>query len=178
MMEFIVWQWEQATQFETEATYYQSLYSRDVNNYIAVKPDGSVKLKGAYAPAALSKNPTAEICTGAVVKYLVDGTPIDKSIMACKDIKKFVTIRQVKGGAVKDGDYLGRVVRWYYSALAIGTIQYKVNGYTVAKSEGAMPLMTLPDQLPDDIDYDWYVREAESILSDIGANQRSENHAS
>jgi hypothetical protein len=169
MMEFIVWEWETATGFETEATYYRALYSRDVNNYIAIKPDGSFKLKGAYAPAGLQKNPTNEICTGAVVKHLVDGTPIEDTIRACRDIRKFVTIRQVKGGAVKGEQYLGKAVRWYYATGVTGAIHYKINGYTVARSEGARPLMELPAQFPDDVDFDWYIAEAHSILTDIGA---------
>lgn len=169
MMEFIAWEWEHATGFNTEATYYRALYSRDVNNYIAIKPDGGFKLKGAYAPAGLQKNPTNEICTGAVVKYLIDGTPVDKTILACQDIRKFVTIRQVKGGAIKDDTYLGKAVRWYYARGASGTINYKINGYTVARSEGARPLMEIPDALPNDIDYDWYIAESQSILSSIGA---------
>jgi DNA polymerase elongation subunit (family B) len=169
MMEFIVWEWEQATRFDTEATYYRALYSRDVNNYIAIKPDGGFKLKGAYAPAGLQKNPTNEICTGAVVKFLIDGTPVEDTIRACQDIRKFVTIRQVKGGALKGDQFLGKAVRWYYAAGVTGTINYKINGYTVARSEGARPLMELPAQFPDDVDFDWYIREAHSILDDIGA---------
>jgi hypothetical protein len=169
MMEFVVWEWEQATRFDTEATYYRALYSRDVNNYIAIKPDGGFKLKGAYAPAGLQKNPTNEICTGAVVKFLIDGTPIEDTIRACRDIRKFVTIRQVKGGAVKGDQFLGKAVRWYYAAGITGTITYKINGYTVARSEGARPLMELPEQFPADVDFDWYIREAHSILDDIGA---------
>lgn len=170
MMEFIVWEWETSTGFETEATYYRALYSRDVNNYVAIKPDGSFKLKGAYAPAGLQKNPTNEICTGAVVKYLVDGTPVEDTIRACTDIRKFVTIRQVKGGALDQaGNYLGKAVRWYYAIGITGPLTYKINGYTVARSEGAKALMELPGELPTDIDFDWYIAEAESILNDIGA---------
>ena len=47
----IVKQWEQITGLETEEGCYSALYSRDVNNYIAVKTDGSVKRKGEYAKA-------------------------------------------------------------------------------------------------------------------------------
>jgi hypothetical protein len=169
MMEFIVWEWEQATRFDTEATYYRALYSRDVNNYIAIKPDGGFKLKGAYAPAGLQKNPTNEVCTGAVVKFLIDGTPVEETIRACRDIRKFVTIRQVKGGAVKGDQFLGKAVRWYYAAGVTGTINYKINGYTVPRSDGARPLMELPAQFPADVDFDWYIREAHLILDDIGA---------
>lgn len=169
LMELGVWEWEQLTGFETESTEYKAIYSRDVNNYIALKKAGGVKLKGAYAPAGLQKNPTNEISTAAVVKYLTDGTPVATTIEACSDARRFVTIRQVKGGAIKDGAYLGKAVRWYYSVAAFGVIQYKVNGYTVARTEGAEPLMELPDSVPFDVDYNWYVAEANSILKDIGA---------
>ncbi|MDE5458240.1 hypothetical protein GWE18_36630 [Bradyrhizobium sp. CSA112] len=69
---------------------------------------------------------------------------------------------------MKDGKYLGKVIRWYYSTDASGSINYKLNGNKVARSDGAKPLMELPDALPNDVDYDWYIREAESILIDIG----------
>jgi len=172
VMEHVVWEWEHLTRFETEATPYRAIYSRDVNNYIATKPDGGFKLKGVFAPAALQKNPTNEICSGAVVKFLIDGTPIEQSILACRDIKKFVTIRTVKGGAVKNGAYLGKAVRWYYAKGETGTINYQLNGYTVARSEGAKPLMNMPDEFPDDVDFDWYIKEANSILHDIGATEK------
>lgn len=168
MMEVVVWEWEQLTGFETEAANYRALYSRDVNNYIAIKSDGGVKLKGAYAPPGLQKNPTNEICSEAVVKFLSDGTPVEQTIRACLDIRKFLSIRQVKGGAVKDGALLGKAVRWYYAKGVSGVIEYKVNGYTVPRSEGARPCMTLPTVFPDDIDFDWYITEAHSILNDVG----------
>lgn len=164
----IISAWELITGFETEETRYRGIYSRDVNSYIAIKENGGVKLKGAYTPAGLQKNPTNEICTDAVITYLKHGTPVEETIRGCANIKKFVTIRSVKGGAVKNDMYLGRAVRWYYAKGEKGTIRYKINGYTVARTEGAKPLMELPEKLPDDIDYEWYVSEAKSILTDIG----------
>jgi len=169
LMEMIVLEWEVATGFDTEATEYAALYSRDVNNYVAIKPDG-VKVKGVYAPAALQKNPTNEIVTTAVINYVQKGVPVEQTIHGCTDITKFATIRTVKGGAVKDGAYLGKAVRWYYALGTLGTINYRVNGYTVPRTEGAKPLMDLPEAFPDDVDLDWYVSEAQSVLRDIGAN--------
>lgn len=68
-------------------------------------------------------------------------------------------------------EYLGKVVRWYYSTQAPGPIVYASNGNTVSLSYGARPCMTLPDELPDDIDYAWYVGKAEAMLKDIGFYQ-------
>ena len=168
-MDDIVFEWETCTGFNTEATHYRALYSRDVNNYLAFKLDGGFKAKGAYASAGLSKNPANEICTDAVVAFLKDGTAIEDTLHACWDISRFVTIRSVKGGAIdQQGHYLGKAVRWYYSTAAQGPIRYRLNHYTVARTDGAQALMELPEQFPSDVDFDWYIAEAQTILKDIG----------
>lgn len=162
--------WEKRTGFETEESPYRAIYSRDVNNYIALKPDGGVKLKGAYALESLAKNPVNAIAIEAAVKWLRDGTPVDQTVRACSDVRKLVTVRTVKGGAVdQGGEYLGKTVRWYYARGVEGALRYQVNGYTVPRSEGARALMELPDAVPEDVDFTWYEREALSILSDVGA---------
>jgi hypothetical protein len=96
-----------------------------VNNYIAVKPDGKIKTKGAYADAGLMKNPTNAVCIDAVAAHITKGTPVEATIRACRDITKFITIRQVTGGAEKDGVYLGKAVRSYYAKGVKGAIHYK-----------------------------------------------------
>ena len=169
LMDFIVWEWENRTCFTTEATSYKAIYSRDVNSYFALKEDGSVKCKGAYSIGGLSKNPTNEICILAVSDFLQYGTPIEDSIRACKDIRRFVTVRTVKDGAVKDETYLGKAIRWYHARNTHGVIRDKVNGYTVPRTEGAKPLMELPNAFPTDVDLDWYIQEATSILNEVGA---------
>lgn len=160
--------WEKRTGFNTEDVFYKAIYSRDVNNYIALKEDGGDKLKGAFAPAGFQKNPTNEICTEAVIRYLAKKTPLHKTIQECTDIRKFITTRAVKGGAVFDEQYLGKNVRWYYGTNSKGFISYKLNGNKVAKSEGAQPIMMLPEVFPTDVNYEWYISEAQSILKDLG----------
>lgn len=163
--------WEADTGFETEGTNYKAVYSKDVNNYIAVlatpKKDEKAKTKGAYAPTGLKKNPTNQIVTDAVIALVVDRKPLEETIRQCSDVRKFVQVRTVKGGAVKDGHYLGKAIRWYYAAGEEGDIIYAANGHSVPRSTGAKPLMDLPTQLPEDIDYERYIKDAEGILKDI-----------
>lgn len=167
----IIGAWELVTGFDTEETAYRSIHSRDVNNYIALKAEGGFKAKGPYAPAGLAKNPTNEICIGAVVKYLIDGIPIDDTIRACTDIKKFISIRTVKGGALdQDGFYLGKAIRWYYATDLDGAITYKINGNKVPSTDGAQALMDLPDELPADLDFDFYINKAAEMLADMGVD--------
>lgn len=177
LFEDLVWNWELETGLETEETIYSALYSRDINNYLAFTPNGKVKLKGAYTPAGrglkgasgLKKNPNLEISIEAAVTWLRDGTPVEDTICDCRDVRKFVTVRTVKGGALYKGEYVGKAIRWYYAKGENGCLSYKTNGNTVPRSQGAKPLMLLPDELPGDVDYSFYIREAYAILQDVGA---------
>lgn len=230
-MEDIVGIWELETGFDTEETPYKGIYSRDVNNYIAIKPDGECKTKGEFAiydddnPFRLSVNPANTICVEAVCEFLNNGTPVARTILNCDDVRKFLSVRRVNGGGLvtdiamdnkptlsvmadfltdrgwvakdpskqpgrtdwlKDGksypireayelvkasrnhEYLGKVVRWYYGRDSKSCITYKTNGNKVSRSEGCVPLMTLPDERPEDIDFNWYIEEANAMLARIG----------
>jgi hypothetical protein len=169
LLDKVIAKWEARTNLETEETAYSALYSRDVNNYIAIKPDGSVKTKGVYGSSGIWKNPQNEICSIAVSDYLSKGTSCAQTIHDCNDIRKFLTVRTVNGGAVKDGIVLGKAVRWYYAKGETGSIHYLKNNNTVPRSEGAKPLMDLPDEFPNDVDYKWYEDECKEILLSLGA---------
>jgi hypothetical protein len=173
----IIKQWEQHTNFTTEETQYSAVFSRDINNYIAVKLDGKCKTKGAYsnpwddpktAIFRFHKNPQHTICIEAVVNLLTKQIPIEETIRNCTDIKKFLVVRNVRGGGTKSGKYLGKVVRWYYAHNEPDCIKYKSTGNKVATSDGAMPIMELPEELPTDIDYKKYIDISVDILYDIG----------
>lgn len=169
----IIKAWERRCNLETEETRYSSLHSRDVNNYIAITTGGKVKTKGTYGSAGLMKNPQNEICAEAVIQYLTHNEKIEDTVRNCTDIRKFISLRTVKGGAVKDGYVLGKAIRWYYSTQCRGEeIFYKTNGNTVPRTLGAKPIMDLPEELPDDIDYDWYVTECYEMLMSLGVIQR------
>lgn len=173
----VVKHWEQITRFKTEENEYVGLYSKDVNNYIAVKKDGKTKTKGLYFnpwndkknPAErLKKNPSAQIAVEAAEAFITKQVPIEHTIRSCLDVTKFISVRSVKGGAVKNGEFLGKSVRWYYAQGETGEMVYAKTGNKVPLSDGARPLMDLPNDLPADIDYDWYVQRAERILNDVG----------
>lgn len=170
---------EELTGFETENTEYKRYYARDVNAYFAVKEDGSVKVKGPYSEVGsqsgtqLDNNPINLICSDAIKAFLGKDIPIEQTIYNCKDITRFVTVRNVKGGAHKDGEYLGKVVRWAYYKGVYGTINYVISGNKVPNTDGAMPLQDLPESFPEDqIDYDKYISLTKEILYDIGYLKR------
>lgn len=169
----IVKYWEHISGLRTEETRYKATFSRDINNYIAVYEKAQkgklYKAKGAYGPTAPKKNAVTEICSQAAAKYLLDHTSIEQTIRECKDIRQFTAMQFVNGGAVKDGEYLGKVIRWYYAEGIKDEIIYAKTGNKVSNTDGAKPLMVLPDSFPDDINYNWYIAKTEKILKEIGA---------
>jgi hypothetical protein len=177
--------WEQLTGFVTEETEYEAIYSRDVNAYIAIKKDKSVKGKNLYYDPwrgktardnywKFQKNPTTQICIEAIERLIIDGISLEKTIKECRDFTKFVSVKNVTGGAHKDGEYLGRTIRWYYARNIVGTINYINSGNKVPDTEGARPCMDLPKSFPDDIDFDYYVNKSIEMLFDIGYYRRQE----
>ncbi|AXY83329.1 DNA polymerase B region [Acidovorax phage ACPWH] len=234
LQDVIEW-WERTTGFVTEETRYRAIFSRDVNSYVALKEGGGVKGKGAFAPVSIAKNPQNIICNEAVTALLDKGVPIEQTIRSCTDIRKFVTVRTVRGGGVQithsrydesltpgkkrdvlleagwfqtnegpltkarftymphepDYDvetaycmhcgedtirYLGKVVRFYIGHSSIGAIYYKEKNKSgrrnkVPRSDNAVPVMELPDEFPNDVNYEHYIREAHEILNDIGASE-------
>ena len=233
----ILKKWEDDTQFNLEETKYKAVYSRDVNNYLAVTPCNEFKTKGTYAHTGLSKNPTSFACVLAVQAFLTAGIDVGTTLRNITDVREFLTVRAVKGGAVftreiiydeskpykesaaelksngwitvdggmwvrkewkkaspdnyeqlaitmeaafesgivEYGDFLGKAIRWYYSSEERGKseIVYAKSGNKVPRSDGAKPLMTLPDSLPSDIDYEWYIEESLSMLDSMGATCRA-----
>jgi len=182
----IICDWELETGYIMENENYVSVHSRDVSNYIAIKSYSinnetelysdnkyNIKGKGAYSEQRslfykLRKNPTCDICAESVKMYLKSNNNIERYILDCTDFTKFITVRTVNGGAIKNGEYVGKVIRWYYGLHEIDAIYYSNNGNKVPKSDGAVPCMTLPDSMPTDIDYNWYITEAYKILKEIG----------
>lgn len=169
--------WERFTGFETEETRYSAYYARDVNNYVAVKEDGKVKGKGAYsnpwtgaddATDKFKKNPDAIICVEAAQAFLAHRTPLETTIRACQDPSRFAVVRRVAGGGQKNGNHIGKVCRWYYSTDSPGPIVYQSSGNAVGDSEGACPMMHLPDALPPDLDFRRYIAIAQTLVNDTG----------
>jgi hypothetical protein len=125
MLRDIVEQWERDTEFVLEATEYLSLHNASVNSYIAVKPDGKTKVKGPLRTprhesppdmrAQLMKNPQAEIVSLAVQALITKGTPLYETITGSRDIRDFVTVVKVDGGATWRDGFLGKTVRFYWA---------------------------------------------------------------
>jgi len=169
-VESVCFGWEMEVGLELETTDYAAIYSASVNNYLAVTKSGKVKRKGVFSEANLSKNPDLQIIYDAAAEYLSKGVAIEETITKTTDITKFVSVRRVQGGAIWRDQLLGKAVRFYYSSLIPKDecIRYAKNTNKVPKSDGSRPLMDLPDDLPQDIDYDVYIKKTKELLKTIG----------
>jgi hypothetical protein len=190
LQDIIEW-WENVTSFNMEFAEYKAIYSQSVNSYIAIKPDGSFKRKGKlanhwrpelpwggentdYDPnrEALKKAPSMTICADAVLGRILHGISPRDTITECKDIREFVTIVAANAGATWRGNFIGKMVRYYWSTDGEEIVKAKPNSTgnydKVPKTDGARECMRLPDEFPDDIDYEKYIAEAEQILKDVG----------
>lgn len=179
----VVSDFSKLSRFVFEFTPYRVLAMKDVNNYFAVKPDRSLKVKGIYTPAVerkdgketfnLKKNPTAQVAADAVGAWLAHGVPFEDTIRSAPFVD-FLSARNVTGGGEQSGVYLGKVVRWYQSNLPeLEPIRYASNGNKVPKTDGARACMVLKDRTvhPRDLDYEWYINEAIKIAVAVGCER-------
>lgn len=172
--------WEAETGFEVETAKYRSIHNSSVNTYIAVKEDGTVKRKGPPGnPWAegdlrgqLSKNPQMTVCSDAVVELIKTNRPLEESIRACTNPRAFITVIQARDGAKWREQYLGRVVRYYWSTDHAPIYSAGGKKRKIAKTDGARPMMELATTLPDDIDWPRYIREATDLARDLGVIKR------
>ena len=102
------------TTFEYEETHYAQYAARDVNNYIAIQVDGTVKRKGQYAssdPALnalyLQKNPGMDAATNLAIAILqrqvsskIDPEEVVNWLKA-RPMREFVAIQNIRGGGVQ-----------------------------------------------------------------------------
>lgn len=181
----IVNEWQSRTGFELEEDSVALIAQKDVNNYVEVQPNGSVKTKGGYlvrgiAPAgAFNVNNNACIVATALKEYFVNGTPVEETINGCNDIFQFQII--AKAGAkyreayhLVDGEQVPvqKVNRVYATKDERYGKLFKVK----AENDATAKIEMLPEhciidndnQLSiDDVDKTFYIEMAKKRINDF-----------
>lgn len=178
-------EWQERTGFELEEDKIKAIYQKDVNNYIEIASDGSLKAKGGYLVRGVSKagafkvNNEANIIATATIKYFVDGIDPAETVLGCDDIKQFQFIAkgsskysrvyQLIDGVETPAQKVNRV--YATKDQKYGTL-YKVkaeNGQ-VSKIAG-LPEHCIIDNdnhlTIDDVDKAWYVVLAQKHIDDF-----------
>lgn len=90
--------WCSDLNFELEFVEYSKYIRRDINNYLAIKPDGKYKAKGdydyisyreKYGEVDFSGSFNSPVVSYAVFKYFKDNIPVEETIKNHKDIYDF-----------------------------------------------------------------------------------------
>ena len=170
--------WENATGFELERKDYSVYARRDVNCYAAASKDG-VKVKGAFFllpgqggdDLKILEGPDMGKGDGLIIKraalaYLINGTPICKTVRSCKPEELMFYQRCKNGGTLYHGDQpIGRLARWYASISGAAIRRKNPNGSfaTLQHARQASLLMNL-DDIGCDIDFNHYENEAAALV--------------
>ena len=97
VIDAIVADWEKRTGMRMEfETFFGEIFQKDVNNYLIVDREiGTVKAKGSYLKKLSDLDNDLPIVNKALNDYMVHGTPIEKTINDCDDLKQFQMIRRI-----------------------------------------------------------------------------------
>ena len=95
LVDDITYQWEQKTHLTMEFDYFKKVIQGDVNNYIAIEPDGSYKAKGSYFKELSTIDNDLPIVNKAIKNYLIKNIPVEKTIYECDDLMQFQQIVKI-----------------------------------------------------------------------------------
>lgn len=94
-MDDICYEWETQCNMELEFDEISWIVQKDVNNYIFQFSNGKYERKGAYVKELDELSQDLPIVTKAVFDAIVDGIPVEETIMNCDDMKQFQMIRKI-----------------------------------------------------------------------------------
>ena len=170
--------WEVEFDLELEVSTFTRLIQRDVNNYIAVKPNGKLKLKGGAIGQAIKRDPTKAskptIIDYMLVQKLVYNREFKEMVTELEPINYTFTLKSMKSSTqtgkmiTSDGKVLpNEVNRVYASKSGTQILKQKVEGYENAKFPDTPAYMSIANEkltdLPN-IDYEYYIELAEKKL--------------
>lgn len=83
----ICYEWEQRTGMHLGFDVITEIYQKDVNNYVFRFEDGKIERKGAYVKPLNDLDNDLPIINKALVDYMVNGVPVEQTIMQCDDLE-------------------------------------------------------------------------------------------
>lgn len=90
-------EWEHRTGMGLEFDEFTRVYQKDVNNYVLVAADGSMKTKGAYVKKLGPLDYDLAVVNKALVEFMVHGVPVEDTIAADDDLVDYQRVVKVSG---------------------------------------------------------------------------------
>ena len=186
--------WEKDWRFSLEKTVADNLYEKDVNNYVFKDAGGSIKVKGAYVTKFSDSNEqdTLAILAQAVVNYFLEGKEIRETIVNPSNpatdyqmIKKLGGMYDTPTWKKETGDEIVQKVNRIFPS-----IDKSLGGLYKHKKDKAIGTLDKVEGTPehvliintdirgkkigelDNIDYEWYVTEAQHRIDDFLRNKK------
>lgn len=116
-------EWEKRTGLKMSYDEFTAMYAKDVNNYIAVRADGTYHSKGAYVKELNDLDYDLPIVNEAVKNYMLYGWSVEDTVFGCTEFRKFQKI-------VK----LSNKYKWVEHEHGRRTIKYDNKAYRIFAS--------------------------------------------
>lgn len=168
-------EWSQRTKMNLDHDFIKKIIQKDVNNYVYVKEDGSIKSKGAYVKKLSLIDNDLPIVNKAIKEKLINNVEIEKTINACNnlmDFQKCVKITGKYSHAVYGSENINLKVFRVFASKSSGD-----NAIMKMKSDGKLEKISYtPDrvfidnskvinkEIPDKLDKSWYIKLAKDRL--------------
>ena len=175
--------WEHRTGMGLGFDEITEIYQKDVNNYIFRFASGKLERKGAYVMELDDLNYDLPIVNKALVDYMMNDVPVEKTINSCDTIKEFQKIVKVSSnyeGAWHNGEYLtDKTFRVFASKDKNDTYlgKYKAKGATIEKFGNTPEHCFIMNEdvngvkVTKKLDKKWYIDLALKRLEDFGIKQ-------
>ena len=96
-MDDICYEWEQRCNMELEFDEIESIYQKDVNNYVFRFVNGKLERKGAYVKELNPLDFDLPIVNKALVDYMMNKVAVETTIGLCDDLIMFQKIAKLSG---------------------------------------------------------------------------------
>lgn len=93
----VAYGWEHRTGMGLEFDEFTRVYQKDVNNYVLVAADGSMKTKGAYVKKLGPLDYDLAVVNKALVEFMVHGVPVEDTVAADDDLIDYQRVVKVSG---------------------------------------------------------------------------------
>ena len=176
----VAYEWEHRTGMGLEFDEFTRVYQKDVNNYVLVAADGSMKTKGAYVKKLGPLDYDLAVVNKALVEYMVYGVPVEDTIAADDDLIDYQRVVKVSGkyeyGVHGHERLTDRCFRVFASTReSDGMIGRVKAGKTKPEKFGNTSEHSFIDngdvhgkKCPGYLDKDWYIQLAKTRLAQFG----------
>lgn len=176
----VAYEWEHRTGMGLEFDEFTHVYQKDVNNYVLVAADGSMKTKGAYVKKLGPLDYDLAVVNKALVEFMVHGVPVEDTITADDDLIDYQRVVKVSGkykyGAHGHERLTDRCFRVFASTRESDGMVGRVKaGKAKPEKFGNTSEHSFIDngdvhgkKCPGYLDKDWYIQLAKTRLAQFG----------